>query len=112
MLIYIISRVVAKTGRVTEVSGRKFLNFGAHYDNYPSHYLTAAAAIGMTKKDVDLFISRLDQVLEKVEKAKQPQGLQNTEKESRTLELDSEKDHGFVQTDEEICLDIKEKMTL
>ena len=57
--------MVAKTGKITDVSGQKFLNFGAHCDDYPCNYLTAAAAIGMTKKDIDLFISRLDQVLKK-----------------------------------------------
>lgn len=33
---------------------------------YPYVYLTAAAAIGMTKTDVDTFISRLEKVLAKV----------------------------------------------
>ena len=64
-LFFFYNRVVAKTGKITDVSGQKFLNFGAHCDDYPCNYLTAAAAIGMTKKDIDLFISRLDQVLKK-----------------------------------------------
>ena len=69
------SRVVAKTGKTTEVSGQKFLNFGSHCDNYPCNYLTAAAAIGMTKNDVDLFITRLDQVLKKSKKTNIPKPL-------------------------------------
>lgn len=57
------------------MSGQKFLNFGAHYDKYPCNYLTAAAAIGMTTTDVDLFINRLDQVLKKSNKTSIPKQL-------------------------------------
>ena len=57
------------------MSGQKFLNFGAHCDSYPCNYLTAAAAIGMTKNDVDLFITRLDQVLKKSKKTNIPKQL-------------------------------------
>lgn len=45
-----------------EVSGHTFQGFGAHSNNYRCAYLTAAAAIGMTKEDVDSFIKRLDKV--------------------------------------------------
>lgn len=46
------------------VAGITFEGFGAHSDNYPfSPYLTAAAAIGMTKNEVDRFIERLNKVL-------------------------------------------------
>jgi len=38
----------------------QFIGWGAHYSNYPSSYLTAAAAIGATRKDVDLFLKRLE----------------------------------------------------
>ncbi|XP_060566006.1 O-phosphoseryl-tRNA(Sec) selenium transferase-like [Ruditapes philippinarum] len=62
------ARVVCQTGKETSVSGLKFLNFGAHFDNFPCSYLTAAAAVGMTKSDVDTFISRLEQVLKKFKK--------------------------------------------
>ena len=37
-----------------------FLNYGAHCDDYPHAYFTAAAAIGIDRKDVDAFIERLD----------------------------------------------------
>ena len=50
---------------VKEVSGHTFQGFGSHSNNYPTTYLTAAAAIGMTKHDVDAFIKRLDKVLAK-----------------------------------------------
>ena len=56
---------MAQTGKTSDINGQKFLNFGAHFDHYPCDYLTAAAAIGMTTDDVDLFISRLDKVLSK-----------------------------------------------
>ncbi|XP_033756838.1 O-phosphoseryl-tRNA(Sec) selenium transferase-like [Pecten maximus] len=59
------TRVVAPTGKVSDINGQKFCNFGAHSDVYPCSYLTAAAGIGMTKGDVDTFISRLDKVLSK-----------------------------------------------
>ncbi len=58
-------RVVAK-GDVKEVSGHTFHGFGGHTNHYPCSYLTAAAAIGMQKHDVDLFIKRLDKVLTKL----------------------------------------------
>lgn len=61
-------RVVARTGKTTEVSGLSFTNFGAHHDNYPCSYLTAAAAVGMARSDVDTFISKLDQCLAKYRK--------------------------------------------
>lgn len=62
------ARVVARTGKETSVSGLTFRNFGSHSNNYPCSYLTAAAAVGMTKCDVDTFISRLDQVFKKIKK--------------------------------------------
>ncbi|XP_035671744.1 O-phosphoseryl-tRNA(Sec) selenium transferase-like [Branchiostoma floridae] len=58
------TRVVAP-GSDKDIAGHTFRNFGAHHDNYPCAYLTAAAAVGMTKTDVDLFIKRLCKVLGK-----------------------------------------------
>ncbi|GFO47619.1 O-phosphoseryl-tRNA(sec) selenium transferase [Plakobranchus ocellatus] len=58
------TRVVAPGNDVT-ISGYLFKNFGSHSNNYPCAYLTAAAAIGMKKNDVDMFISRLEKVLSK-----------------------------------------------
>ena len=37
--------------------------WGSHWDKTESPYLTAAAAIGMTKDDIETFIRRLDKVL-------------------------------------------------
>ena len=40
-----------------------FPGWGSHYDNTDVPYITAAAAIGMTQNDINLFIKRLDKVL-------------------------------------------------
>lgn len=48
-----------------EVAGHQFTGFGAHHSDYPCSYMTAAAAVGITKDDVDLFIRRLDKVFGK-----------------------------------------------
>ena len=40
-----------------------FKNFGSHSNEYPCSYLTAASAIGIKKKDIELFIKRLQKVL-------------------------------------------------
>lgn len=42
------------------------VGWGAHNSSYPVPYLTAAAALGMRKSDVDLFSHRLDKVLSKL----------------------------------------------
>ncbi|XP_014788581.1 O-phosphoseryl-tRNA(Sec) selenium transferase [Octopus bimaculoides] len=59
------TRVIAKDSGTKEICKQSFVNFGAHYNNYPCSYLTAAASIGMTKTDADTFINRLDKVLAK-----------------------------------------------
>ncbi|XP_076043394.1 sec synthetase isoform X2 [Oratosquilla oratoria] len=41
------------------------IGWGSHSINYPNPYITAAAAIGMSQRDVELFIQRLDKTLEK-----------------------------------------------
>lgn len=38
----------------------EFQNYGAHCDDYPHAYFTAAAAIGVQREDVDTFVERLD----------------------------------------------------
>ena len=57
-------RVVAP-GSTKEINGHVFTGWGAHAQNYRCAYLTAAAAIGMTKADVDTFLKRLDKCLAK-----------------------------------------------
>nr|XP_054761966.1 O-phosphoseryl-tRNA(Sec) selenium transferase-like isoform X2 [Lytechinus pictus] len=56
------ARVVPQ-GVSKEINGHLFQGFGSHSNAYPSAYLTAAAAIGMTREDVKLFIKRLDKTL-------------------------------------------------
>ena len=43
-----------------------YIGWGAHNSSYPVPYLTAAAALGMRKSDVDLFTHRLDKVMSKL----------------------------------------------
>jgi len=57
-------RVVTR-GTEQEIAGHRFTGFGAHHSDYPCTYLTAAAALGITKLDVDSFIRRLDKVFTK-----------------------------------------------
>ena len=54
-----------------EIGGMKFKNFSSHSNNYPCGYLTAAAAIGMTRDDIESFIKRLDKVLASLQKESQ-----------------------------------------
>ncbi|XP_041471539.1 O-phosphoseryl-tRNA(Sec) selenium transferase-like isoform X2 [Lytechinus variegatus] len=58
------ARVVPQ-GVSKEINGHLFQGFGSHSNAYPSAYMTAAAAIGMTREDVNLFIKRLDKTLSK-----------------------------------------------
>ncbi|KAJ7336496.1 hypothetical protein OS493_011699 [Desmophyllum pertusum] len=56
---------VVPPGSTKEINGHLFTGWGAHAQNYRCAYLTAAAAIGMTKADVDTFLKRLDKCLSK-----------------------------------------------
>ena len=63
--------MVPRTGKVSEpVPGALLVNFGAHIDDYPASYVTAAAALGVTRRDIDEFVRRLDACLTRV----RPQG--------------------------------------
>ncbi|XP_049645955.1 O-phosphoseryl-tRNA(Sec) selenium transferase [Suncus etruscus] len=59
---------VVPLGSVQTVNGYSFKGFMSHMNNYPCAYLNAAAAIGMTKQDVDLFIKKLDKCLKTLQK--------------------------------------------
>ncbi|KAG1656679.1 hypothetical protein FOA52_007249 [Chlamydomonas sp. UWO 241] len=52
------TRVVPR-GKAQEIAGHTFVGYGSHTDAYPHVYLTAAAAIGTTKGEVDEFVARL-----------------------------------------------------
>lgn len=56
---------VVPPGSTKEINGYVFTGWGAHAKNYRCAYLTAAAAIGMTKAEVDTFLKRLDKCLSK-----------------------------------------------
>eukprot|EP00041_Stephanoeca_diplocostata_P012147 m.202481 g.202481 ORF g.202481 m.202481 type:complete len:497 (+) comp18833_c0_seq1:206-1696(+) len=53
---------------IKTVAGTTFHGYGAHIDNYPTPYLTAAAAIGMELEEVDVFVDRLDKALTEFKK--------------------------------------------
>nr|XP_022338126.1 O-phosphoseryl-tRNA(Sec) selenium transferase-like isoform X2 [Crassostrea virginica]XP_022338127.1 O-phosphoseryl-tRNA(Sec) selenium transferase-like isoform X2 [Crassostrea virginica]XP_022338128.1 O-phosphoseryl-tRNA(Sec) selenium transferase-like isoform X2 [Crassostrea virginica] len=71
------TRVIPSDGKKSEICGQTFSSFGAHCNEYGTPYLTAAAAIGMTSRDIDLFISRLDKVMSKCTKTSDPKKLQS-----------------------------------
>ena len=50
-----------------------FTNWGSHHDCYPSPYFTVAAAIGMERREVDVFLERLEKVFVKFRKKQQQQ---------------------------------------
>jgi O-phospho-L-seryl-tRNASec:L-selenocysteinyl-tRNA synthase len=61
------SRVVGFKDK--EVCGINFKNYGAEIDNYSElPYITAAAAMGITKKEIDVFVERLVGCFEEVKK--------------------------------------------
>ena len=55
-----------------DINGYEFIGWGAHTNNYPCAYLTAAAALGMSRDDVDTFLKRLDKCLCKFSKKNNP----------------------------------------
>mmetsp|Transcript_6066 Transcript_6066/g.17357 ORF Transcript_6066/g.17357 Transcript_6066/m.17357 type:complete len:487 (-) Transcript_6066:1411-2871(-) len=61
------ARVVAP-GKKAIVAGIEFEDYGGHIDGYGPPYITAAAALGTTEADVDLFISKLDACYRSVQK--------------------------------------------
>ena len=52
-------------GTQKAIGSHNFTGWGAHCDTYPCAYFTAAAAIGMKKEEVDVFVKRLDKVFTK-----------------------------------------------
>ena len=67
---------VVVSGEVKSISEVEFKNFGSHSNDYPCSYLTAASAIGIHKKDIDLFIKRLQKVLSEKSAKKEVKGEQ------------------------------------
>ena len=58
------TRVVAIDGRTKNIGGYEFKNWGSHTDGYKQSYITAAAAIGVTKEDINAFIKKFENVLQ------------------------------------------------
>lgn len=46
-------------GKQQTVGGITFADYGCHISGYPHPYMTAAAALGTTQQDVDVFVVRL-----------------------------------------------------
>uniref|UniRef100_T1ITR7 O-phosphoseryl-tRNA(Sec) selenium transferase n=1 Tax=Strigamia maritima TaxID=126957 RepID=T1ITR7_STRMM len=61
------TRVVAP-GLKKEISGTSFDHYGSHSKDSMPPYLTAAAAIGMTCSEVDIFIKKLNNVFSELKK--------------------------------------------
>eukprot|EP00049_Salpingoeca_infusionum_P001152 m.45598 g.45598 ORF g.45598 m.45598 type:complete len:507 (-) comp10891_c1_seq1:3571-5091(-) len=61
------TRVVSTTTEKT-VAGISFKGYGAHHDAFPVPYMTAAAAVGMKKEEVDQFVRRLDATFSKLKR--------------------------------------------
>uniref|UniRef100_A0A4W5Q3D7 O-phosphoseryl-tRNA(Sec) selenium transferase n=1 Tax=Hucho hucho TaxID=62062 RepID=A0A4W5Q3D7_9TELE len=61
------ARVVA-LGNDQMVSGHMFCGFMSHSEAYPSPYLNASSAVGITRNDVTLCIRRLDKCLKSLKK--------------------------------------------
>ncbi|KAJ3430399.1 soluble liver antigen/liver pancreas antigen [Anaeramoeba flamelloides] len=59
---------VFKKGIEKQIMEYNFKNYGAHTKNYPREYLTLSCAIGMTKKQINIFIKRLQSVIKEFEK--------------------------------------------
>ncbi|XP_060102200.1 O-phosphoseryl-tRNA(Sec) selenium transferase [Heteronotia binoei] len=61
---------VVPLGSLQTVSGYTFKGFMSHTNSYRCAYLNAAAAVGMSKQDVDVFLKRLDKCLKALAKGK------------------------------------------
>ena len=49
--------------KTTKFPGCEFINWGSHYDYYPSSYLTVACAVGIQEREIHLFLKKFDKVL-------------------------------------------------
>lgn len=53
-------------GKQQTIAGITFQDYGCHTAGYPHPYLNAAAAIGSTKQEVDVFLLRLVKAYEEM----------------------------------------------
>lgn len=64
------ARVVSR-GKVQEVAGIQFQGYGAHCDAYPVDYITVAAALGTSEREVDEFLARLGTCMKECQEKQQ-----------------------------------------
>jgi hypothetical protein len=67
------TRVVTRGG-AKSVGPLKFQGYGASVDDYPTDYLTAACALGVTRSELDDFLSKLDKTLGQYKKGRKGKG--------------------------------------
>lgn len=63
-------RIVEQSDSVTDINGVQFISWGSHFSNYPVSYLTAACSVGLSEREIILFIDRLQKTWTKYEKSK------------------------------------------
>ncbi|KAI1303215.1 O-phosphoseryl-tRNA(Sec) selenium transferase [Halotydeus destructor] len=57
------TRVVVSKGDVKNIGGHNFTNWCSHSNDYGHSYLTAAAAVGVTREEIDVFVGKLEKLL-------------------------------------------------
>lgn len=65
---FVMGTRLVTSGDTKTIGGFEFKNWGSHTDETFGTYLTACAAIGVQKNDIDIFIKHLRQVLTKYQK--------------------------------------------
>lgn len=60
-------RVIAQ-GAPKKIGEFEFPDYGAHINGYPHHYMNVAAAIGMEREEIDVFLDRLSSTLRAYQK--------------------------------------------
>ena len=93
-------------GKLSKISGSEFINYGTHANDYPSlPYFTSAASIGQTKREIDIYITRLEEAFQHFS-AQDPFGIMK--KNAELLELMEENAIEEVKAeDKEVSKDMK-----
>ncbi|XP_065071859.1 O-phosphoseryl-tRNA(Sec) selenium transferase-like isoform X2 [Rhopilema esculentum] len=61
------TRVIA-AGDSKTIGSYTFENWGSHSNNYPFSYMTAAAAVGLQRSEIDVFVKRLNKIFSKLKR--------------------------------------------
>ena len=85
---FFFSRVIPPNDEKT-IGRYQFKGWGSHYSNYPCSYLTAAAAIGATRQDIDLFLKRLEKNFKDFMKDPSTNKRNNAVEETNVLKSDN-----------------------